>query len=363
MPILFRYLFALFFSGFTQILGVFFGLFFLLDGAEQIRKFGGREHVVWQDLTELLVLRMPAFLAQFMPAIALLATLVVVSRLSRNNELTVMRAGGVSLLRILIPFLFGGAIVAAAQAGLQDQITPRANQAAEALEARLNQTASTQQLRKGGELWLRDQGRIIHARRILFNEHAMEGVTVFEFDPDHRLVRRINAVRAQQTEQGWRLLDGIVYDLQPDGDGAQPFTSLPWEVELETRQLDRSAPRPDELSIGELWEQAERLQREGYEDTPYRMALYRKIADPFATLSAILLAFPFALRLSRMGGAARSGLAGLLAGFALFVVVDLFTALGLGERLPTLFAAWAPVASFASIGVFLLMHIEETAPR
>ncbi|MEG3640308.1 LPS export ABC transporter permease LptG [Magnetococcus sp. PR-3] len=370
MPILFRYLLQLFLQGFFKVFTIFVALFFLMDGAEQIRRFGGRDHVMWQDLAELMLLRMPAFFTQFMPPIALLTTLFVVTRLTQLNELTVIRSGGVSLVRILIPFLLGGVMIAGAQLVMLDQIVPRTNAAAERSVFRMNlpEQAAKAELMASREgtsqdnLWIRDGGQILHAKRAYGHKKLLLEVTILRFTPEHDLILRADAHKAAWEKDKWVLHDGTVHRFTGTATQSEPFERMPWPINLGTEQIERATPQAQELSLQALWKHADRLVNEGYDATPYWVTLYRKMADPLSTLAAILLAFPFALRLHRMGGTFRSMLAGFVTGFVMFVVVDLFTALGFGERLPPFLAAFAPVMFFISIGGFLLLHLEEDVP-
>ncbi len=351
IPLLYNYLLTAFLGAFLKILGLFVGLFFLLDGADHIKRLTKELSTQWVDVITLLLLRMPEYLFRFLPAIALLATLAVLFRLSRQNEITIMRASGVSIYNILIPFLLGGMIVALAQMLIQDQIIPRTNQAAEHLMARLQNT----QVR---DLWLRDGNRILHAKKAWANRNVLQDVTVFVFDDQFRLSRRIVARKAEIRNGEWHIFDGKEFTFDSVIE-AKPFFIRPWEIKLQKEQLNRAQPQPRFLSMSQLTELANRLEKEGYDATTFWVALHRKLANPVTTLSAILLAFPFSFRLHRYGGGAPAMLLGLIGGFALFVVVDLSTALGDGGRLPPFMAAWAPVVFFSGLGGFLLMRIEE----
>ncbi|MBF0178068.1 MAG: LPS export ABC transporter permease LptG [Magnetococcales bacterium] len=361
MRILFRYALMRFIVGFAQVLGVFTTMFFILDGAEQVRRFSHAPYADWQGVLQVLVLRIPIFLVQLLPPIVLLTTLLVLSRLARHNEITVMRAGGISIYRVLLPFLVGGGLVAAIQFLIQDQIVPRANQASyrlsQAMEGRETDISLT---RDAQDFWLWDGNRVIHAEQVSAQHHVLFGVTVLQFDDRFHLIRRLDARRAERCTEGWKLIQGVAYDFL-DSSAPHPFQQRSWDVALEIEQLDRNTPSPDALSVRRLWVMAERLEREGYDATLYRLVLQRKIANPFAALAAILLAFPFALRMHRLGGTTRSLTAGILAGFIMFITADMTMALGEGGRLPPLVAAWSPVVLFASLGVFMLMHLEEEA--
>ncbi|MBF0194477.1 MAG: LPS export ABC transporter permease LptG [Magnetococcales bacterium] len=357
MPKLFRYLLRLFLLGFMQVIGMFMGLFFLVDGIESIRRFSDEVNFTWGDLVVLLILRLPSFVTMLLPSITLLTTLIVLTRLTRQNEITVMRASGISLYRIIIPFLIGGAIIATLHMGLQDQIIPRTNKAYKTLANHVkNRHVSLEA--ESGKIWYRSDKQIIHARSGSAKEQSLYDVIVFRFDDNHRLVSRIEAEQATFKKNNWQLHEGIEYVF---GNSVQAvtFKDRPWRVLIDPTILGIKAGNPDFLSISQLHKLALRLQKEGADASTHWVMLYRKLADPLTTIAAILLAFPFALRLPRQGGASWSVFLGILLGFAMFVVIDLSTALGLGGRLPPQLAAAAPVVIFMSIGGYLFLHISQ----
>ncbi|MBF0137583.1 MAG: LPS export ABC transporter permease LptG [Magnetococcus sp. DMHC-1] len=361
MTVLFRYLLRGFMTGFFQVLGVFVTLFFLLDGAEQIRRYSQAPYADWQNVSQVILLRIPALTVQLLPPMVLLTTLFVLSRLARHNEITVMRAGGISIYRVLWPFLAGGILVAGMQFMIQEQVVPRANLVVQRLSQEIQGKSSRLSLaRDTQDLWLRDGNRIIHAEQVSVQHQALLGINVFQFDEQFNLVGRLDAHRAERLPEGWRLFAGVEHDFRGNA-GPRPFRQQPWAINLETEQLDRNTPPPEALPVRRLWVMAARLEQEGYDATLYRMVLQRKLANPFATLAALLLAFPFALRLQRLGGTTRSLTVGILAGFLLLIMTDMTEALGVGGRLSPLIAAWSPVILFASLGFSLLMHLEEEA--
>ena len=355
MPILFHYLLHLFLVGLLRVFGGFVGLFFLIDGVESIRRFSQKSHFNWPDMFLLMASRIPSFITMLFPSLALLATLMVLTRLSHQNEITVMRASGVSMPRILIPFLLGGVIVASVHVVMQDQIVPRSNRAQQKFEDRITnreESAST----ATGNLWLRSGQQIIHARQVVPSSAILLEVTVFQFDDQHNLTGRVDARAARLKAGQWELMEGVRYRFGGLTE-AETFRIRPWDVHIQPDQLDRSPANPKFLTLRQLGELAQRLESEGYDATGLRVLLYTRIAHPATTIAAILLAFPFTLRLPRQGGVARSTLMGLALGFAMFVVVDLFAALGSGGRVPPLVAAWAPVLFFVGIGGYLMVHI------
>ncbi|MBF0098447.1 MAG: LPS export ABC transporter permease LptG [Magnetococcales bacterium] len=362
MPILFLYLLRLFLVGLLQIIGLFIGLFLLIDGIESVRRFALKPAFNWSDMFWMMLCRLPDFITLLLPSITLLTVLTVLARLSRQNEITVMRASGVSLYRILIPFLLGGLLIASTQLLLRDQLVPWTTRLAQHMEDRLlgHDSPSQSDL---DNLWLKvwtQQGarQLLHVQQLLSDAQVLLNVTIFEWDAEQKLRSHIQARSAQMVQGKWMLNQGILYLYEPTIQ-AERFTQREWPAILGLDQLNRTAINPNFLSFEQIKQLIERTEREGYDATRLHVLLHNRLSQPATTLAAILLAFPFTLRLPRRGGVTRSLLLGILIGFTLFVVADLAQALGLGGRLPPPLAAWAPVCFFASLGGFLMLHLAD----
>ncbi|NGZ06941.1 MAG: LPS export ABC transporter permease LptG [Magnetococcales bacterium] len=360
MPILFGYLLRDFLGAFGKTMGVFIGLFLLIDGIEGIRRFAPKPSFQAMDLIWLLLSRLPNFLGMLTPAMLLLTTLLAVNRLMRHNEITVMRASGVSLTRILWPLLCGGILIALLHGLLITQIAPHTNRIAQGFKDRLLDHQVAPHARSD-DLWLRDGSQIIHAKKADPDAGLLHEVTIFVFDAQHHLASRITARTARFAQDQWRLLNGIDYRFQPEPT-VTPFDQRLWHVSFDPQRLAIDTPPPQLLTALELYALIRHLKQDGHDATRYQVILQRRLAAPFATLTAIVLAFPFALRLPRAGGTLLSTLIGLLLGFAMFVLGDLAGALGLGGRLPPLLAAWSPILFFCGIAGFLLFHLDSPKP-
>ena len=357
MPLIFQYLLRLFLGGFFQIIGLFMGLYFLIDGVEQIRRFSHKEMFNWTDTVFIILCRLPAFITLLLPSITLLSVLVVLARLTRQHEITVMRASGISINRILIPFLLGGVLIGGGQFILQDTVVPVANKIAQNLEDRLLGHHSPSRMDMDN-LWIKSDRQLIHAHQVIPEEQVLLDITAYQFDAEHRLQSRLDAHSAQIRNGKWTLFDGMSYHYGEQV-SIEKFSMRTWDVTLKTEQLNRTSVDPDFLSLQQIYTLAQRTKREGYDATHLTVLLHSRITQPMTTVAAVLLAFPFTLRLPRLGGITRSLLLGLSIGFLMFVAIDLFKALGMGGRLPPMLAAWAPMLFFTGMGGFMLLHLAE----
>jgi len=81
----------------------------------------------WGVIVEVFVLSIPFIVATTLPMAVLVAVLYVFTHLAADNEITAMKAGGVSVGRLLAPVLGGATCVAVLAFLWNDQVLPRAN--------------------------------------------------------------------------------------------------------------------------------------------------------------------------------------------------------------------------------------------
>jgi lipopolysaccharide export system permease protein len=93
------------------------------------RKFGALvgKGLPWSVIGEVFLLSLPFILAMTLPLAVLVATLYAFSQLTSDNEITAMRAGGVSTLGLLRPVLLFAAVMAVVTFLFVDQVLPRGN--------------------------------------------------------------------------------------------------------------------------------------------------------------------------------------------------------------------------------------------
>src|ERR1700731_4633845 len=81
----------------------------------------------WSVVGEFVGLSVPFTVAMTLPMAVLVAVLYAFSRLAAENEITALKANGVSIGRILVPVAMGGLVMTLLMIGFNDQVLPRAN--------------------------------------------------------------------------------------------------------------------------------------------------------------------------------------------------------------------------------------------
>ena len=127
MNILDKYILKEFMKIFTLVLVSLIGLYLIADFFERIRMFLSN-HATPRQIISYLLLNIPMILSQMIPVAVLLGTLLSFGILSKNCEITAMKANGVSLYRISLPVIILSFAICIAAFLLSEFITPYTNQ-------------------------------------------------------------------------------------------------------------------------------------------------------------------------------------------------------------------------------------------
>ena len=128
------------------------------------RRFGDLvgKGIPWSVIGEFFLLSLPFTVAMTLPMAMLVAVLYAFSRLASENEVTALKAGGVSMRQLLVPSLWLGCTLAVVMVAFNDQILPRANHRLAVLQMDIFRTKPTFALReqvintvKEGQFYLR----------------------------------------------------------------------------------------------------------------------------------------------------------------------------------------------------------------
>lgn len=310
------------------------------------------------------VYRTPPFVYQGLHLVMLMSTILLFVGLSRSNELTALKAGGVSLFRASLPILGLAMVISVTSLGFQEYVMPWMNRRAVEIDEAKIKRRTMPELRKRTEIWYRGredgvaESRIYHIGLLDPGNQQMNNVTVLSLGPDFTMRRRWDAkdMRWVVADDAWRLGTGVRREFRQ----GQPARSEPFKeqtVRLPERYQDfAQVPRaPDVMSYKELREYIDRLQDAGHKVAKYIVDLQSKISFPLAHPIMVLVGIPFALQSPRGGRVIGIALC-LALGLTYFIVHSAAVALARAEILPPLVAAWAANALFASLGLFLYLR-------
>lgn len=309
----------------------------------------------------------PFILYNVTPLCSLVAVLITFGALSRSSEITAMKATGVSLYRIVTPVLLVAAVLSVLLFAFDESYLPAANRRQEALLSSIKGKPAQTFLRPDRK-WMSGQAsgsgeptRIFYYQAFDPVRNVFANITVFEFEPGtFTLSRRIYAESAHWDEEAghWEFENGWER-VFANGDSVTNYHTFQESSFGEVRETPiyfKKEERPSqEMSYSELSSYIRDLQQSGFDTTPLRVQLNRKLAYPLLTLVMAILAVPFSLLAGKRGGLAGIGAAVALA-ILYWVLAGISENLGNVNSLPAVLAAWSPDLLFAMAGSYLLLR-------
>lgn len=332
-----------------------------------------RKKISFLTQIEYLLNFIPSVLYQITPLAVLLTVLVMFGLMQKSNEITAMKATGVSIYRTVIPIL----VIATALAGglfLLDQwYLPYANKRVETLRNLIKGKPAQTYLRPDrkwifGESKKKSDGspgnrKIYYYEAFDPDRNTFGSVSVFELDPhSFQMVKRVYAIRARWADQlqKWTFENGWqrTWSASPAGDIQEDLHKFDVSTFAELNEpptyFKKEVLQSEEMNYEELRHYINDLQTGGFDVVRLRVQLQKKIAFPLITLVMAVLAVPFALSGGRRG--ALSGVVvALIIGVSYVLTVGLFEAMGNVSQLPPLIAAWSPDLIFGLTGGYLIL--------
>lgn len=360
MKILQRYVQQEFLKIFAVCFSALLGTYFLVDFFQRIDLFV-KYKAPFHYLFAYFALKVPLFVYHIAPIAVLVSALVSLGILNRNSEITAMRASGVMLLRICYPLVVWGFLISVLVFVNNEFIAPHTSKRARYIKNHLIKKRPVRSVFLQNHIWYYgENSTIFNIQHLEPAKRTMEGVTLYRFDTNHsRLTERIDATRAVFDKGRWIFENGTVRTFPAKG-GVKVNSFPEKEINLPESPEDLSQFRenPDEMNFISLAEYVRKLNRSGFNPTAYVVDLYSKTSIPLISLVISILSIPFAFRARPSGGIVASLGMSLVLGFAYWVLISIFVALGHAGKVPPFLSAWAPNIFFLAVGAYLWIHLE-----
>ncbi len=340
--------------------GAFIGIYLLIDFFEKISDFIDQKAAAADYLTYLFN-SLPVIFVQILPLAILMSVVLTLGTLGRTNEVTAMRACGISLWRIVQPLMATALGLSLLLLCLNEFIVPlNAKALNELLEIKLQGKQSLSY--KRSELWYRDHDRIINIQVADPEQKQLRGVTIFTIDQTPKLIRRQEAAQVDFIDNSWQAekLTERSFDAS-NGDLLVEETKRNQAVDIKQQPQDfaMQVEQNSTLNFRQLRQKVSRLKQEGIDSTRQQVDMHNRLAAPFTCLIMGFLGVPFALQRGRNSNIALGIGLSLGIGVIYFILQSLVTAFGYSGALPPLLSAWASNVIFMLLGVWMLLSVKE----
>lgn len=313
---------------------------------------------------QFILYRSPYFLVQFIPTGALLGAVIGLGLLAGNSELVVMRAGGVSIYRIIGWVMIPAFLFVLVSLGINQFILPITNQKASAI---VGHVADTKLISVQG-YWTvnrQDDGMDITYISYADNTGKLGQTKRYHLDNHANLTHALTAQTGEyqhkyqsknQDGYTWQLNNvsqitidgaGVVREYQ---DSSQLALSIaPTDVHLLTTDAD-------DLSLSDLYAHQRLMREQGGRSLRHELAFWQKLLSPFAVLSLVLVASSFVFGSLRSQGLGIRVVMALLTGLLFSYLTDLSGFVALASGISPLVMAILPILVSALFGMWFLQR-------
>lgn len=328
---------------------VLLGLDFAITFIEEVKKIN--DQYTAGTLIQVLGLRIPGKLAEYLPVSSLIGTLVGLGALASTSEITVMRAAGIPLWRLGFAACKPVLLLAVLGLLVAEFVSPIAEQKANLVDKL--QVGVNQDFAITGGSWLKTNGDYIYIDAA-DREGNLYNITIYDREGDQ--LRAIHAAKraTQVSEDTWQLQNIQTSTFTDTNVELSNTKSQEWTSSLKADFLYLSTQEPDSLSLTQLYQYSAFLKEQGLNAGNYELAFWSKVFRPLSSLALVIVAISTVfgpLRSSTMGGRIFSG---VLIGLAFQNSLYITGRFSLVSSLPPLLGILIPILICFMIGLYLL---------
>lgn len=305
-------------------------------------------------LVEILIyvgLSLPQTLYEFIPLAALIGVLVGLGVLANSSELIVIRAAGVSVIRIMWAAMRPALVFIGLSLFLGEYITPTSEQYAESRRALAQGHGTAMDKQRG--VWNREGNQFMHFNVVLPNGKLF-GVTRYTFDEQGKLLQSGFVESAIYQNGYWFEQDTNITRFTDSGTESEHYETRRWDTDLSPELLNVLVLEPEELPLYRLHNYAGYLDKQGLESGDYHLAFWHKALQPLATLSLVMIAISFVLGPLRQVTMGFRVFTGIIIGIIFKMTQDLLGPTSLIFGFSPLYAVLIPIGICFFIGFFSL---------
>jgi lipopolysaccharide export system permease protein len=343
-----RYVSTSVFNAIALTLVVFMSLFFILTLIEQFRSLRGN-YTAYEAMFNVL-LRMPEALSTLIPFSCLIGCLAGLGALATSSELVIIRAAGVSTKRIVWMSLRPALVFMLLQLVVSEYVSPYSEQMAINRKAIALGTSVNQSQQK---LWNHETGEFMHFDAVL-PSGVIYGLSRYQLNAEHQLVAASFSKQAIYQGDHWQEEDVAITHVEKDSTRIENMASRRWDSQLTPDLLNVLVLEPDSLSLRNLFYYNNYLGEQNIENNDYSLAFWKKVLEPLATASLVLIAISFIFGPLRSVTMGQRVFTGVMFGVAFLIAQRLLGPASLIFGFSPLLAVLCPILICVGIGVVLL---------
>jgi lipopolysaccharide export system permease protein len=310
-------------------------------------------------LIRYLQLKLPLIIVQITPIGVLLAVLVALGLMNKNNEIIALKSGGGSVYFLLRAVLSIAVLISIVLFCLSEIVVPITISKANRIwlaEVKNEPALLTRQK----NIWIKQNRTIYFIKYFNPQNNSMSGVALNYFDDEFNLSKRVDASSALYKKGKWTFYDIMQQELNAETRtyDMQYYPQRTVKIDIQPEDLKRVFKKSEEMNIAELFSYIREVESEGYNATAFKVDLHARFALPALTVIVCIIGIGIAVKRKGREGPSVSIALGALMAFLYWVLHSFCLSLGYGGLLPPFVAAWISNIIFSCYAVLNLINAE-----
>lgn len=309
-------------------------------------------------VTKLLIYRLPGIMVIFFPMAVLFSVMLMLVRMAKDNELTVLKTSGVHTLRLITPFFLLCLFVTGVSYFLNERMVPWSNRAAESLiKVQIQQIPPPDIVE---DVVFKEGDRFFYIKRVDAKHGDMSQLLIFE--KGVHFPRLTTAKRAVWRDRAWTLYEGMIQDVDEDGAirFSDHFSEMVIHVDQSIESFYSPPKSPREMDSKELKTKIDQYTKSGLGTRTLKVEYHMKKSIPMACLIFGIVGMAVCLSLVKSGadwvGVVVAICLSVLAVGLYFFMVAICRSFAKDGQLTAILGAWLPNIVYGTVGLGTLFY-------
>lgn len=344
-----RYILTSFLKKLTNILLVFVSIFLVVDIIEDIDKIIDYS-IDLRNASMIYYYSIPQYINIAFPMAILIATVMTFTILQKNNELTALKAAGVSIYRLSIPFIAMGIFFAVSMFYFDNIVVTKSTELKFDQENKFykkrGETKSTSNI-----LIQLGDNRVLSIEKFNHRTNVGTNISLQRFN-NNSMYQRIDAESMKWNDKKWFFNNIVFRDFNREKSYHEISDS---SIVLNVNPLDLIAnnTKPEEMNYWDLKLFISKLKNNGKEYNKWLVDLHFKTAFAFSNVLMILFGISLSIQKPRSNLLSGVGLS-ILVIFLYYIMIKSGQTLGYKGALSPFLSVWISNIFFFSLGGLLL---------
>ena len=347
-----RYIGRVLFTHIAMVLSVLLALYFFTTLTAEIGLVGRGSYSV-ADAVAFSLMLLPRQAYELFPLVALVGSILGIGSLASSNELTVLRAAGVSIQRLKWIVMKSGLMIILVVVAMGESVAPYLEKTAQ--QERLVKLSINISANTSNGLWARDGSDFLNIKVI---HHGGEALQIKRYRFDGKQLLGVDAALKGRFEDGtWVVGPVVKTNFGENGVTTQRVKTERWKSSLTPEIVGVASVSPENMALWELLDFIDYLRQNNLATEHYETAMWMRVFSPIITAGMIMLALPFIFGPLRSVTIGQRVMVGSLVGILFYLINGVFSRFGILFDVEPVISAGGPVLLVYSLWFYLMRRV------